>query len=478
MIQGTASGVGKSLIVGALGRYFKNKGIRVAPFKAVNMSNNAAVCADGSEIGRAQAAQAEACGLDPTVHMNPVLLKPGAGGRIHAILRGRPYDGSPDNAFREHAQRAIRESLEFLSSSYDLVLIEGAGSPAEINLRDRDMANMRVAQWANAPILLVGDIDRGGVFAHLFGTLQLLAPEDRSRVRGLIVNKFRGEIGALKPGIEELERITDRKVLGVVPYLRHTVPEEDAVFLPGSAEAPGGRKLCFAVVKLPGISNSDEFQPLGLEPDVSLSFVDRPGAAPPDLIIVPGTRSTVADVRFLRTSGLADWIVQCRRRGTVVMGICGGYQMLGRKILDPHGIESDERETEGLGLFDHVTTFEKDKVTRRVSGVDARYGHPIQGYEIHVGRTERPPAPPLLILSDGREEGVRLDRLLGTYVHGVFENAAFRRAVLNEVREKKLWDPIGASGDTGREKMWDELAASVSRHLDMAAIYSIIGLSP
>lgn len=474
MIQGTGSGVGKSFLTAALCRIFRNRGLSVAPFKSQNMSNNACVCRDGGEIARAQAMQAEACGIEPAVDMNPILLKPTTDKGSQVVVHGRVVGtmvARQYQAYKHQLLDRVQASLNRLLQSFDVVVIEGAGSPAEINLREHDIANMRVAEWADAPVLLVGDIERGGVFAQLVGTMELLLPAERERVRGFIINKFRGDPAILEPGLKMLEERASRRVFGVVPVLKHRLPEEDTLDL-SRTRAPAPDKLRVVVLRLPRIANFDEFDPLRNEPDVDLRFVDRP-EAPPDLLILPGTKSTIADLEHLRRTGLVDWVAACYRQGTTVFGICGGFQMLGTRILDPERIESDVTDCPGLGLIDQITIFEHEKVTRRVVGTDAATGAPVSGYEIHMGRTERPAVPPLLRI-DGRDEGVRLERLMGTYVHGLFESSAFRRAVLNEVRGRRGWPPLPLTPEESRDELWNRLAADVERAIDVSAILALL----
>jgi adenosylcobyric acid synthase len=375
MIQGTASDVGKSILVTALCRIFAQEGLRVAPFKAQNMALNAAVTSDGGEIGRSQATQARAARIEPTVDMNPILLKPEAGMRSQVIVRGKVWRTLP---WREYYDQrgalldTIAGSLETLRAAHDLVIIEGAGSPAEINLKRGDIVNMRVAALADAPVLLAGDIDRGGVFAALLGTLELLEPDERARVRGLLINKFRGDVSLLQPGLDFIAQRTGVPVVGVIPHLpRLGLAEEDSVALdrrPGAADSPV--LLDIAVIHLPQISNFDDFDPLAAEEGVRVRFVrERAELGTPDLLILPGTKSTIADLRELRARGLGTAIVALARAGVPTIGICGGYQMLGEAIEDPHRVESDEAALAGLALLPLRTVFAREKTTDR-----ARYG--------------------------------------------------------------------------------------------------------
>jgi adenosylcobyric acid synthase len=492
MVQGASSSVGKSLLVTAFCRIFARRGVRVAPFKAQNMSNNAAVCGDGGEIGRAQALQAIASGIEPTVDMNPILLKPEADHRSQVIIHGRPWRtmSAVDYYDRKRALwSVVAESLDRLKGSYELVIIEGAGSPAELNLRVSDVVNMAVARHANAPVALVGDIDRGGVFAQLLGTLWLLPEEEQRLIRGLIVNKFRGDPALFEEGVKILEERGNRPVLGVVPYLPGLgLPEEDAATL-DVANADSTAAIDVVVVRLPHIANFDDFDPLRSEPGVGVRFVDSARAiGRPDAVILPGSKSTVADLDWLRASGLDDRIGRLAREGTAIVGICGGFQMLGRSILDPGGVESDRVTTPGLGLLPVATTFAPTKCTRRIrarivagSGWMAPLiGHELGGYEIHMGRSTEAGAPPWLSIS--REDGPGAGepdgaasgdgRIWGCYVHGLFDDDRFRRAWLGSLGQETRPDH---SGHHARFRAaLDRLADEVERAVDIEALSAII----
>ncbi|QEL18244.1 cobyric acid synthase [Limnoglobus roseus] len=448
MVQGTSSSVGKSLLTAGLCRLFARTGLRVAPFKAQNMSNNAAVCADGAEIGRAQALQALAAGVEPTADMNPVLLKPEADSRSQIVVNGKVWQTLPARSYIERKQFLwghVTAALDRLRADHDLVVIEGAGSPVELNLKAGDIVNMAVAKYASAPVLLVGDIDRGGVFAQLLGTLSLFSAEERARVRGLIVNKFRGDPTLFEDGVRILEDRGGVPVLGVVPYLpRHGLPDEDAVAI--ETETPSGiGPIEIAVIRLPRIANFDDFDPLRNEPGVRLRFVDSPShLGRPHAVILPGTKSTTADLFWLRDRGLAEPIVRLAAAGTAVVGICGGYQMLGRTIRDPQSVESSVREVVGLGLLDVETTFAAEKDTHPVRAeflsaagwMASVSGTTVTGYEIHMGRTPTP--LPLFAITSRRAVDVRVEdgcatpdgRVWGCYLHGLFANDGLRRAWL------------------------------------------------
>jgi adenosylcobyric acid synthase len=507
MVQGTASSVGKSVLVTALCRIFYQDGYRVAPFKAQNMSNNSFVTADGGEIGRAQAAQAEACGIPPEVVMNPVLLKPSADHTSQVIVLGKPVATLHAREYfggrrRQELLPVIAEALNDLRRRFDIVVIEGAGSPVEMNLKDRDIVNMAVAKLARAPVLLVGDIDRGGVMAALVGTLELLEPDERELVAGLVINRFRGDVALFQSGVEFLQRRTGKPVLGIIPYFHDIyVSDEDAVALERPEVHAGAgttTAVDIAIIHLPRIANFDEFAPLGREPGVRVRYIDRAAAfGRPDLVIIPGTKATIADLAWLRASGLAGLIVEHARRGGHVAGICGGYQMLGRCITDPEGAESPQPEAAGLGLLDVETAFAGEKVLYQVEGEVAASSGPftgltgcaVEGYEIHHGRS-RAAGPPLLHL---RRRGGRPvaepdgtcsadGRIWGSYLHGLFENAAFRHRYLAALRGELPPEPAVQEERPGeperrfRRQQYDRLADLVRRSLDIPRIYRIIGL--
>jgi adenosylcobyric acid synthase len=498
MIQGTASAVGKSVFATALCRLFARAGYRVAPFKSQNMALNSSVTVDGGEIGRAQAAQAEAAGVEPTVDMNPILLKPESDARSQVVVMGRPVASA---TFQEYARMKpwllglVRESLERLRRAYDVVIVEGAGSPAEINLYEGDIVNMRIARLAEAPVLLIGDIDRGGVFAAFVGTLALLPEEDRARVAGFVVNKLRGDARLLTPGLEALTARTDVPVLGVVPYIAESlVPAEDSLNLEDLARANGAHILEVAVAGLPRIANFDDFEPLAREPGVRVRFVSRPeqiaGSA---LIVLPGSKNTAEDLGWLRDCGLADAIVAAAAAGRPIVGICGGYQMLGRALHDPDSVESSATATPGLGLLPVVTRLEREKTTVRVRGrvaADAgpfgsAAGSEIAAYEIHVGRTDvRTARQPFQIgARRGREvderEGALNDggNVVGTYLHGLFANDTLRGALLRDVaaRAGVPADPRWGAVSSAAAR-YDRLADAVGAACDLGSIGKLVGL--
>ncbi|HEY8489477.1 MAG TPA: cobyric acid synthase [Dehalococcoidia bacterium] len=494
MVQGTTSSAGKSLLVTALCRIFRQDGWSVAPFKAQNMSLNAYVTPDGGELGRAQAVQAEAAGIEPSVEMNPILLKPEADHRSQVVVRGRAVarSGARDYyRWRGELWSAVTESLDALRSRFELVVMEGAGSPAEPNLKAADIVNMRVARYAGSPVLLVGDIDRGGVFAAFVGTLELLEPAERALVRGFVINKFRGDRALLEPAVEFLTARTGVPVAGVVPYLRDLrIAEEDSVALDERREEAAPAVVDVAVVRLPRIANFDDFDPLAAEPGVRVRYVSRPGdLGAPDLVVLPGSKSTAADLRWLRESGLAAAVTARAAAGTAVLGICGGFQMLGEAIRDPLGVESEETETPGLGLLPAVTTFAAEKATHRVRArVEAgrgllagAEGLEVEGYEIHMGRTEHAGPPALRILSRSGRPAEAPDGALdvggwvwGTYVHGLFAANGLRRRVLANLAARK-----GAVLPEGlvtldRDAEYDRLAAHVRAALNMDLVYALL----
>ncbi len=491
MVQGTTSFAGKSTLVTALCRILADDGWAVAPFKAENLSLNSAATPDGGEIGRSQAVQAAAARVFPTVAMNPVLLKPEGGGRVQVVIRGRPRQRASDaglDALRAERWAAITEALAALRAEHQIVVIEGMGSPAEINLAERDLANMRLARHADAPVLLVGDIDRGGVFASLVGTLALLPPDDRARVRGLVINNLRGDRALLEPGPRLLEERTGLPVVGVIPHLRDLgLPEEDAVGLADgfADDRATGAAIRITVVRLPHLANFDDFDPLRREPGVDLRFVDRPAAlAHADCLILPGTKSTLADLHWLRERGLAAVLRERAAAGAPLIGICGGFQMLGRTLADPAHAESDGEAAAGLGLLPVATTFLPEKTTQPVTGtlgafpgpLAAAAGAAIHGYEIHMGRSDREGGAPFAYLRRGDSGGLVLDggvsadgRIIGTYVHGLFHNAPVRHALLAWLAARRGLPPPAVAPDPADP--FDRLAAAVRASLDMAAIY-------
>ena len=472
---------------------YARQGMRVAPYKSQNMSNNAGVCADGSEIGRAQFTQALACGLVPVVEMNPILIKPEADAHSQVVLMGKPYASLPAREYYQHIDHFWQQAasaLDNLRDSYDLVIIEGAGSPAEVNLREGDIVNMTVAKYARAPVLLAGDIDRGGIFAQLLGTLWLLEPEELALVKGLIVNKFRGDIGLFYNGVQTLEEMGGVPVVGVVPYLHHTIPEEDAVAIEAQnfQAVPAGIDL--AVVRLPRISNFDDFDPLAAEQGVSVRYIDSPveiGAA--SAVILPGTKSTIADLNWLIDRGLFAAIQEFAIGGGAVVGICGGFQMLGRLIHDPDRVESDKEVMVGLSLLPAETFFRPVKDTHQAEGrvldtteswLSGLAGEVLAGYEIHMGETRLIDVQPWLEINRRSGEMVSVGdgaaaydgRVWGCYLHGLFETPRFRRAWLGSLG----WQPSDTDMEVSLQQSFDQLADHLEAHLDLDLLNEIIGL--
>jgi len=500
MVQGTSSSAGKSLLVAALCRIFARRGVRVTPFKAQNMSNNAAVCADGAEIGRAQAVQAVAAGIEPTPDMNPILLKPEADARSQVVVMGRPWRTLVAGKYYQHKGDlwpVVTAALDRLRAAYELVIIEGAGSPAELNLRAGDIVNMAVARYAQAPVLLVGDIDRGGIFAQLLGTLWLLRSEERALVRGLVVNKFRGDPALFTEGVRILEDRGGVPVLGVVPSLHDlAIPEEDAVALEaavgrrrslrlGSGQAAVG--IDIAVIRLPRIANFDDFDPLAVESGVRVRYVSSPQAlGRPHALILPGTKSTMADLAWLQEQGLAEAIRQLADEGTAVVGICGGYQMLGRAVRDPHHVESPADEAPGLGLLPVETIFVGEKAAHQVQArvlggpgwLAALADQTVQGYEIHMGRTQGSQAWLEIVERSGqptaaRDGAVTADgRVWGCYLHGLLENQMLRRAWLAGLGWHSDGGQVRPLAD--REAALERLADAVEAALDTERLEAIV----
>jgi len=471
LVAGTTSDAGKSIVTTGLCRALRRRGVEVAPYKAQNMSNNSMVCADGGEIGRAQWIQALAAGVEPEVAMNPVLLKPGSDRQSHVVVMGRPageVSASNWTDGRAHLARAAHAAYDALAARFEIVVAEGAGSPTEINLRDGDYVNLGLARHANLPTVVVGDIDRGGLFAAIYGTVALLEPADQALLAGFVVNKFRGDPALLAPGIDELTRLTGRPTYGVLPWHPDLwLDSEDALDLDGRRATADGA-LRVAVVRLPRISNFTDVDALGLEPDLDVVFAastrDLAGA---DLVVLPGTRATMADLAWLRARGLDEAIAKHARNGGSVLGICGGAQMLGRSIVDPEGVEGDAGPAvDGLGLLDVTTTFAGEKVLRLSTGT--ALGQPVRGYEIHHGRLEVGGA-------DRFVGGARADGVFATMWHGSLESDGFRSALLAEVaaRAGRTRAPSGVVFAERRERRLDVLGDLVEEGLDVDALLDL-----
>lgn len=502
MMQGTSSHVGKSILVTALCRIFYQDGRQVVPFKAQNMALNSYVTRDGREMGRAQVAQAEAAGLEPVVEMNPVLLKPTGNSCSQVVLMGKPVGNMSAREYHKGYSvklfEEVKAALKILQEEYDTIVIEGAGSPAEVNLHDNDIVNMRVARYLKAPVLLIADIDRGGALASLVGTLELLTKEERDLVKGLIINKFRGDVSLLQPAVDFLEEKTGKPVLGVVPHIENIgIDDEDSVSLEEKQADKKERDIHIAVVRTPKISNFTDFDCLAGESDVSLYYVtDVNSLGTPDLIMLPGSKNTMEDLLYLRDSGLEAAIQKAVTSGTPLIGICGGYQMLGREIRDPHHTESQHDRVKGMGFLEMATEFSTEKLTSQVEanchswsflGADISAAG-LKGYEIHMGETSfvgTDDFHPLTITrragkacqvqeGTGRRDGL----VFGTYIHGIFDHDGFRRMVINALRRKKGLKPLANTRNVYAEKQrsYDKLADIVRRSLDMDKLRSIMGL--
>ncbi|MCE5312621.1 MAG: cobyric acid synthase [Nitrospiraceae bacterium] len=504
MILGTGSGAGKSLIAAALCRIFSDMGINTAPFKAQNMALNSFVTADGGEIGRAQALQAEAARIEPTTDMNPVLLKASGEigsqvvihGRVHSTMKAREY-----YAFKDTAWEAVTASYNRLAKKHDLIVMEGAGSPAEINLMSEDIVNIRAAKHAKAPAILVGDIDKGGVFASLYGTVKLLG-RDAKVIKGFLINKFRGDMSILEPGLKMISELTKKPVLGVLPYIHEIgLPEEDGLALNQrtdirrqSTEGRIGLQqvVKIVVVRLRYISNFTDFDALGFEPDVHLIYSTNPSdIESADILIIPGSKNTAADLALLKETGLDQSVINAYKKGVQVIGICGGYQMLGKRLLDPDSIESNQKEMDGIGLLDIVTTFSRKKTTRQVDALlcdnsivrcnSAEDKLHLRGYEIHMGESSG--STGLFSITplgsdDKISDGAFNHNCWGTYIHGIFDNDAFRRAVINKALAAKGIAPL-ASGINylqTRDAAINRLASCVKENIDMDYIRKLVKL--
>ena len=497
MLQGTASSVGKSLLTAALCRIFRQDGFHVAPFKAQNMALNAAVAPGGGEIGRAQAVQAEAAGIPPTVEMNPILLKPEGGMRSQVVVMGKSAGSMTWSEYqgkRSEWVAIVDDCIARLRREFDVIVIEGAGSPAEINLRGQDLVNMHVAAVAEAPVLLVGDIDRGGVFAHLAGTMEVLPQDERARIAGFVINKFRGDAALLKTGLDYLTSRYCIPVLGVVPFVEHLrIAEEDSVALENrSRRASAEDDIQIMVIRLPSISNYDDFSALEHEAGVAVSYVDSAdGFGRADLVIIPGSKSTTNDLAWLRREGIDRALAKRAIEDGRILGICGGCQMLGEKILDPEQVESSEREVRGLGLLPLITHFQPAKRTTQVHARidaasflgDATTGQ-VDAYEIHMGRTRSGAPSPFRIISRNGESCDAPDGAIsgsgttvGTMLHGIFENDRVRAAMLTSLRARKGISAIEGAPVASRNAEYDRVADTVRAALDMTALKRIVGLS-
>ncbi|EIT86459.1 cobyric acid synthase [Fictibacillus macauensis ZFHKF-1] len=486
MVQGTHSDAGKSVITTALCRIFSQDGYRTAPFKSQNMALNSYITIDGREIGRAQGVQAEAAGIEATTYMNPILIKPSRENDSQIVVHGKPYKNMNAfdyrRSFYNEGLRLIEEAIHCLYEQYECVVIEGAGSPAEINLNDRELVNMKVAQLADAPVILVGDIEKGGVFASLVGTLQLVEKEDRARIVGVVINKFRGDVTLLEPGLSWFEEYTGVPVLGVIPYIPNlTIEAEDSVVLSSYQQHRDAQKLIdIAVIQYPMISNFTDIDPFFAEEDCSVRFVKKASELhSPDLLILPGSKNTIEDLQHLKNSGLYDEILQLANQGkTKIFGICGGYQMLGTIVRDPDHVETTHEEERGLGLLPITTTLLQEKTTVRSQGVAlfAEKHYEINGYEIHMGQSViDDDANRWIQTQNGHLDGVKneTEQIIGTYFHHLFHNDEFRLALLNQLRVQK-----GAPKKIEplrflelREESFNTLADHVRTHVNMDKLY-------
>ncbi len=491
MVQGAGSNVGKSVLVAGLCRHFANQGLRVRPFKPQNMSNNAAVTADGGEIGRAQAMQALACRVPASIHMNPVLLKPETDTGAQIIVQGQRFGSMRAREYGTHKASLmppVLDSFAKIGEDADLVIVEGAGSPAEVNLRAGDIANMGFATAANVPVVMVGDIDRGGVIASLVGTHAVLDQQDKDLIKSFIINKFRGDTTLFSEGMTIISDATGWQGLGILPWFADAkfLPAEDILDLAGKGEAVrdagGDSRVHIAVPVLRRIANFDDLDPLSAEADVRLTLVQSGEVIPSDadLVLIPGSKATIDDLAFLREQGWDIDIAAHHRRGGITLGLCGGYQILGRKVHDPHGIEGPVRSAEGLGLLNVETTLDAAKTLRLVEAEAIQFKTSVNGYEIHMGQTSGPDCERALLHIEDRFDGaISVDgRVMGSYVHGIFSDNGFRRRFLEDLAARRGRDISLADFDFAKnvDDTLDRLAAHLAAHLDMGALARMAGL--
>jgi len=498
MLQGTASNVGKSILTAGLCRVFKQDGYSVAPFKSQNMALNSFITKEGLEMGRAQVFQAEASGIEPIADMNPILLKPSGNHRCQVIVRGKVREDMSSSDYHICKPKLINELkniFEQFSNNYDIVVMEGAGSTAEINLREHDVANMGMAKIADAPVIIVGDIDRGGVFASLAGTMLLLNEEERKRVKGVIINKFRGRKELLDEGVRMLEEIIKVPVLGVIPYSDIKIEDEDSVTTRFKTKM-NKNDIHIEIIRTPHMSNFTDFNIFETQQDVSIRYVDYGETlGNPDMVIIPGSKSTIDDLKYIREKGLEEQIKELHKRGKLIFGICGGYQMLGKKLKDPYHVEGEVEEFDGIGLLDTETTFEMEKTTTQVEATicDGLGGYMInlegkkvKGYEIHMGISKiGENVNNLNIINKKLNEEVNYvegsvnkeGNIVGTYLHGIFDDIDFTRTILNNIREQKGLDKIESSVtsfEAFKQNEYDKLADLLREHLDIEKIYEIM----
>ena len=489
MIVGTSSGAGKSLFVTALCRIFYKDKYKVSPFKSQNMALNSYITKDGKEMGRAQVVQAEASGLEPDVNMNPILLKPSTMNKIQIIVCGKSIgnmSGAEYNQYKKNLIPVLKETYSKIENENDIVVIEGAGSPAEINIKEEDISNFAMARIADAPVILVADIDRGGVFASIYGTIMLLKEEDRKRIKGIVINKFRGNKEVLKSGFDIIENLTGVKTLGVIPYTDIDIEDEDSLSEKYKSFKlnKNSNKIKISVIKLKHISNATDIDALSIYNDVEIQFVsERSQIGNEDLIIIPGSKNTIDDLKWLKESGIADEIIKRARTETIIFGICGGFQILGNKVKDPYHIEGDIEELNGLGLLDLETIMENEKTLVQYKGklsvnngiLKTLNNFEIKGYEIHQGITK---GNEKNLTTDERTIFVNRDNIIATYLHGIFDNKNFTDTLLNEIRRRKGLEEVNnnISYEEYKLKEFDKLEKLVRENVDIDEIYKIIGL--
>lgn len=486
MVVGTSSGAGKSITVTALCRILTKDGYKVSPFKSQNMALNSFVTKSGLEMGRAQVVQAYACMIEPEAYMNPILLKPTTDRKIQIIVNGKSIgnmSGIEYGKFKTSLKPEIMKSYDYIRENYDISILEGAGSPVEINIKGEDIANMKMAEMADSPVILVADIDRGGVFASIYGTIMLMSEKERARVKGVIINKFRGDINILKSGLEEIEKLTGVPVIGVMPYTNVDIEDEDSV-TERFKRLQKKKGINISVIKLKHISNFTDIDALRMVEDINIKYinsVDEMGEE--DIIIIPGTKNTIDDLKELKDNGIATEIIKASKNGKVIIGICGGFQMLGEKIKDPYGIESEIKEIPGLGLLELETVMEKEKNTTQYEGklsnctglLEGLEGEEIKGYEIHQGVTFGNENK--VNDEDRIVTVVKGENIFATYLHGIFENEKITRNILNKVRAKKGIElqVKGITFDEYREQQLDKLEKIFRENVDIDKIYEILG---
>lgn len=486
MVVGTSSGAGKSITVTALCRVLTKDGYKVSPFKSQNMALNSFVTKSGLEMGRAQVVQAYACMIEPEAYMNPILLKPTTDRKIQIIVNGKSIgnmSGIEYGKFKTSLKPEIMKSYDYIKENYDVSILEGAGSPVEINIKGEDIANMKMAEMADSPVILVADIDRGGVFASIYGTIMLMSEKERARVKGVIINKFRGDINILKSGLEEIEKLTGVPVIGVMPYTNVDIEDEDSV-TERFKRLQKKKGINISVIKLKHISNFTDIDALRMVEDINIKYinsVDEMGEE--DIIIIPGTKNTIDDLKELKDNGIATEIIKASKNGKVIIGICGGFQMLGEKIKDPYGIESEIKEIPGLGLLELETVMEKEKNTTQYEGklsnctglLEGLEGEEIKGYEIHQGVTFGNESK--VNDEDRIVTVVKGENIFATYLHGIFENEKITRNILNKVRAKKGIElqMKGITFDEYREQQLDKLEKIFRENVDIDKIYEILG---